>query len=200
MNAVDGQAWVLGPECAAFPQVMSGAQPFTLSASEVLANFGVSFGAGSALAYERKATEAAGFDTSALLQMITLHLAPTRAQLADALGVSRQRIYQLLDGESPSAETLTRLQAVAGLARDWQSRHARPLGMILPKPTQELNALWQALAQQPAATSVVDELIEELAARHTTFEEREQQLAPFRTAQQEPGQRGLLPPAGYWSE
>ena len=168
---------------------------------DLLASDGIVLKSGSASGYTRKHVhhpEAA--DATLLLQMITLHLAPTRAQLADALGVSRQRIYQLLDGENPGPETLARLQAVAALAREWQARHSRPMGMILPKPTKELNALWQALAQQPTAHSTIDGLMDGLAARHAEFEARENRLTPFRLAQQEPGQRGLLPPVGYWSE
>jgi transcriptional regulator with XRE-family HTH domain len=200
MTADDGQAWVTGSEYWPFARVISDAQPFTLRASELLSSYGITIGAGSAVAFEPSKTESAGTDISTLLQMVTLHLSPTRAQLADALGVSRQRIYQLLDGESPSPETLARLQAVAAHAGEWQARHARPLGMILPKPTAELNALWQALAEQPAASAAVDELMEALSERHAAFEARENRLTPFRLAQQEPGQRGLLPPVGYWSE
>jgi transcriptional regulator with XRE-family HTH domain len=177
-----------------------GRPPFQLG-SDFLATHFITIGAGSAIAYVADSEQASeGADPTALLQMISLHLAPTRAQLADALGVSRQRIYQLLDGESPSPETLARLNAVATLAREWQARHSRPMGMILPKPTKELNALWQALAQQPTAQSTIDGLMDGLATRHAEFEARENRLTPFRLAQQEPGQRGLLPPVGYWSE
>ena len=166
-----------------------------------LATLFITPGAGSAMAYVANDAQAPeSVDATSLLQMITLHLAPTRVQLADALGVSRQRIYQLLDGESPGPETLARLQTVAALARGWQGRHSRPLGMILPKPTKELNALWQTLAQQPTAQSTIDGLLDGLAARHAAFEARENRLTPFRLAQQEPGQRGLLPPVGYWAE
>lgn len=177
-----------------------GRPPFQLG-SDFLATHFITIGAGSAIAYVADSEQVSeGADPTVLLQMISLHLAPTRAQLADALGVSRQRIYQLLDGESPSPETLARLNAVATLAREWQARHSRPMGMILPKPTKELNALWQALAQQPTAQSTIDGLMDGLAARHAEFEARENRLTPFRLAQQEPGQRGLLPPVGYWSE
>lgn len=182
-------------------EIAEDGRPPLQQITDLLATHFITIGAGSAVAYvpnSTKATESA--DATTLLQMITLHLAPTRAQLADALGVSRQRIYQLLDGESPRPETLTRLKAVAALAREWQARHSRPLGMILPKPTTELNALWQALAQQPTAQSTIDGLMDGLAARHAEFEARENRLTPFRLAQQEPGQRGLLPPVGYWSE
>lgn len=177
-----------------------GRPPFQ-PVSDFLATHFITIGAGSAVAYVPDELQAAeGADAMLLLQMISLHLAPTRSQLADALGVSRQRIYQLLDGESPSPETLARLHAVATLTREWQARHSRPMGMILPKPTKELNALWQALAQQPTAQSTIDGLMDGLAARHAEFEARENRLTPFRLAQQEPGQRGLLPPVGYWSE
>lgn len=169
--------------------------------TELLATHFITLGAGSAIAYEPNNAQALeSADATTLLETITLHLAPTRAQLADALGVSRQRIYQLLDGESPSLETLARLSVVATLARKWQAQHSRPMGMILPKPTKELNALWQALAQRPITQSTIDGLMADLAARHMEFESRENRLTPFRLAQQETGQRGLLPPVGYWSE
>lgn len=182
-------------------EVAEDGRPPFFQSTDLLATHFITIGAGSAVAYVPNSAQAPeSADATTLLQMITLHLAPTRAQLADALGVSRQRIYQLLDGESPGPETLARLQVVAALAREWQARHSRPIGMILPKPTKELNALWQALAQQPTAQSTINGLMEGLAARHAEFEARENRLTPFRLAQQEPGQRGLLPPVGYWSE
>lgn len=182
-------------------EVAGDGRPPLQQLADLLATRFIVVGAGSAVSYVPNSAQASErADAMTLLQMITLHLAPTRAQLADALGVTRQRVYQLLDGESPSPETLARLEAVAVLAREWQARHSRPMGMILPKPTEELNALWQALAQQPTARPTVDRLMDSLAARHAEFEARENRLTPFRLAQQEPGQRGLLPPVGYWSE
>lgn len=191
-------------QALSFPLVVEVAEdgrPPLQPTIDFLAMHFITVGAGSAVAYvPDKAQAAESADATNLLQMISLHLSPTRGQLADALGVTRQRIYQLLDGASTSPETLARLQAVARLAREWQARHSRPMGMILPKPTKELNALWEALAEQPVAQSTIDVLMEGLATRHSEFEARENRLTPFRLAQQEAGQRGLLPPAGYWSE
>jgi len=182
-------------------EVAEDSRPPIQSITDLLATHGITIGAGSAFAYvPDKPQTAASADTTELLQMISLHLSPTRAQLAEALGVSRQRIYQLLDGESPSPETLARLHGVAELANDWQARHSRPMGMILPKPSKELSELWQKLAEQPVEQAAIDRLLEVIAARHAEFDARENRLAPFRVAQQESGQRGLLPPASFWSE
>lgn len=132
-----------------------------------------------------------------LLAAALSQLNATRAQLGEALGVGRQRIYQLLDGERPRADTLIRLQRLAQLADDWRDRHARPMGMILPKPAALLDGFWGELAKSSPDEAVIRTVMEQLAQRHDEFEARSTRQAQLR-ANAEPGMVGLLPPRGYY--
>lgn len=164
--------------------------------------YGVYVGAGGLSRYVRvEYLEESAPSSSATgrFDVIFAHLSPTRAQLADALGVSRQRVYQMLGGENPGPETTEKLRRLTQLATQWQKRHARPLGMILPKPTVEMSALWAELAKAAPEHAVVERLLGELDSKHRAFEAKESRRSTFRTANPEPGLAGLLPPKGYWA-
>jgi len=122
-------------------------------------------------------------------------LAPTRLQLAHALGVSRQRIYQLLGGESPGDDTAARIGLIEQYATKWSALHSRPMGMILPKPASELISFWNALANESDQEAA--HALAVLHEKHQAFERKQgRRLGSNGTFS---GQSGMLPPPGYWS-
>jgi hypothetical protein len=161
-------------------------------------------GAGSAprLAFEPEPSLGSDVPTvvpKELLAAATNHLNATRAQLGEALGVGRQRIYQLLDGERPGADTLSRLLRLGQWADRWHELHARPMGMILPKPAQLLEAFWTELAKPVPDATAIMATMDQLAERHEAFEQRATRQTQLR-ASTEPGLIGLLPPRGFYAD
>lgn len=166
--------------------------------------YGQYAGAGSAprLVFEPEQVLDSGASLAApqeLLAAASSHLNATRAQLGEALGVGRQRIYQLLDGERPSADTLSRLQRLGQWADRWHELHSRPMGMILPKPAQLLEVFWGELAKPAPDAALIKATMDQLAERHVAFEQRATRQTQLR-AGVEPGLIGLLPPRGFYAD
>lgn len=113
----------------------------------------------------------------------------SRAQWAAALGVT--------DVDLASASRIATLDAITAA---WTTRHSRPLGMILPKPRVEIDALWTELARPHIDERIVVGLLDQLALRHSAFEVHMHQRASRASADPEAGMLGLFAPRPEYSD
>ncbi len=93
-----------------------------------------------------------------------------------------------------SAYVVSRTVDLERIAEAWRARNARPLGMILPKPTAETEALWAALAEPLRDETTIVSLLDQLASRHAAFDAHMANRAARANADPEAGMFGLLPP------
>lgn len=141
-----------------------------------------------------KDSGAASDSAQSRLMAIQSVLNGTRAQLAGALKLTRQRVYDLLGGQNAGQDTLAHLAALERYAEEWRRRNTRPLGMILPKPAAETEAFWAELAKPQVNELAIATLLDTLAEKHRAFDARMASRASRANADPEAGMFGLLPP------